>query len=57
MHRRFQYSLQWLLIVMAVIAAFFGGIAFERERKRREEERIARYIADPYWNEINKGDK
>jgi hypothetical protein len=31
-----QFTLRALLIGMLVVAAFFGGIHFERERRRRE---------------------
>jgi hypothetical protein len=37
MHRRFQFSLRALLVVMLASATFFGGIQFERERRRRED--------------------
>ena len=37
MSRRFQFSLKTLLVAMLVAAAFFGGIHFERERRRRED--------------------
>jgi hypothetical protein len=35
--RRPQFSIRALLILMLVVAAFFGGIKFERERRIREE--------------------
>ena len=35
--RRPQFSIRALLILMLVVAAFFGGIKFERERRTREE--------------------
>jgi hypothetical protein len=38
MPRRFQFSLKALLILMLAVACFFGGIRFERERRRREDE-------------------
>ncbi|HVA47428.1 MAG TPA: hypothetical protein VNH11_13750 [Pirellulales bacterium] len=38
---RFQFSLRALLVVMPVVAAFFGGIHFERERRRRRDEKPA----------------
>jgi hypothetical protein len=38
MSRRFQFSLKWLFVAMLVGAAFFGGINFERERRRRQDE-------------------
>jgi len=37
MIRRFQFSLRSLLVGILVGAAFFGGIHFERERRRRED--------------------
>lgn len=40
MSRRFQFSLRALLVLMLAFACFFGGIQFERERKRREAARI-----------------
>lgn len=30
MSRRFQFSLKTMLVVMLVVAAFFGGVAFQR---------------------------
>lgn len=41
MRRRFQFSLKWLLVAMLIVAAFFGGIRFERERVERERLRLA----------------
>jgi hypothetical protein len=38
MSQRFQFSLRTLLVAMLAVACFFGGIQFERERKRREDE-------------------
>jgi len=35
--RRPQFSIRTLLWLTLVVAAFLGGILFERERKRREE--------------------
>lgn len=35
---RFQFSLRDVLWLVLVVAAFFGGIHFERERKRRDDE-------------------
>ena len=37
MSRRFQFSLQWLFVAMLAVACFFGGIRFERERRRLED--------------------
>jgi hypothetical protein len=36
--RRPQFTLRALLVAMLVVAAFFAGIRFERERRRREDE-------------------
>ena len=33
-----QFTIRILLMLMLVVAAFFGGIRFERERQRRAEE-------------------
>ncbi|HET6879093.1 MAG TPA: hypothetical protein VFI31_02995 [Pirellulales bacterium] len=41
MTRRFQFSLRALLVAMLVVAAFFAGIHFERERRRRADEASA----------------
>jgi hypothetical protein len=41
MSRRFQFSLRWLFVAMMAVACFFGGIRFERERRRRENEALA----------------
>jgi hypothetical protein len=38
MSRRFQFSLRWLFVAMLAVACFFGGIRFERERQRCEDE-------------------
>lgn len=38
MSRRFQFSLKWLFVAMLAVACFFGGIRFERERRRRQDE-------------------
>ena len=39
--RRPQFSLKTLLVLMLPAACFFGGIRFERERRRREDEAAA----------------
>lgn len=39
--RRPQFTLRALLATMLVVAAFFGGIHVERERRRREDEKAA----------------
>ncbi|MGH7137253.1 MAG: hypothetical protein ACREHD_16035, partial [Pirellulales bacterium] len=38
------FTLSTLLVAMLVVAAFFGGIHFERERRRREDDAIARQM-------------
>ena len=38
MTRRLQFSLRALLVAMLVVAAFFGGIRWERERRSRADE-------------------
>jgi hypothetical protein len=40
MHRP-QFTLRALLVAMLAAGCFFGGIHFERERRRREEARAA----------------
>ncbi len=35
---RSQFSLRALLVVMLIVASFFGGLRFERERRRQEDE-------------------
>jgi hypothetical protein len=39
--QRPQFTLRALLVAMLVVAAFFGGIRFERKRQRRADERAA----------------
>lgn len=39
--RRPQFTLRALLVLMLAVACFFGGIRFERERRRREAEAAA----------------
>lgn len=41
MSRRFQFSLKTFFVAMLVVAAFFWGVRFERERRRREDEAAA----------------
>jgi hypothetical protein len=36
-----QFSLKSLLWLMVVVAAFFAGIQFERDRRRRELEKVS----------------
>lgn len=36
--RRPQFSLRALLVLMLSVACFFGGVRFERERRRRSDE-------------------
>jgi hypothetical protein len=33
-----QFTLRALLVLLLAVACFFGGIRFERERQRREDE-------------------
>jgi len=49
MSRRFQFSLRALLVLMLAVACFFGGIRFERERRRREDEKSA-VLPAPIWD-------
>ena len=39
-----QFTLRAFLVAMLVVGAFFGGIRFERERRRREDEARPRVI-------------
>jgi hypothetical protein len=39
-----QFTVRALLVAMLVVAAFVGGIHFERERRRREDDAIARQM-------------
>ena len=36
-----QFTLRALLVAMLIVAAFFGGVRYERERRRREDAAIA----------------
>jgi hypothetical protein len=36
-----QFTLRALMVVMLVVAAFFGGMQFERERRRQADEASA----------------
>jgi hypothetical protein len=47
MSRRFQFSLKWLFVAMLAVACFFGGVRFERERRRREGVAAARADVTP----------
>jgi hypothetical protein len=49
MSRWFQFSLKWLFVAMLVVGAFFGGIRFERERRRREDEKSILVITHEEW--------
>lgn len=40
-----QFTLRALLVLVLAVACFFGGIRFERERRRREDE-AAEYAAE-----------
>ena len=37
-----QFTLRALLVLLLAVACFFGGIRFERERQRREDEAAAK---------------
>ncbi|HWB08782.1 MAG TPA: hypothetical protein VG826_30305 [Pirellulales bacterium] len=41
-----QFTLRALLVAMLVVAAFFAGVHFERERQRRVDE--AELTNDPF---------
>lgn len=41
MNRKFQFSVRAMLILMFGVACFFGGVRFERERRRREDAKAA----------------
>lgn len=41
MIRRPQFTIRALLVLMLAVGCFFGGIRFERERQRQEDERAA----------------
>jgi hypothetical protein len=45
--RRPQFTIRALLVLMLVVAAFFGGIKFERERRIREEQASRAPVAVP----------
>ncbi|MGH7134416.1 MAG: hypothetical protein ACREHD_01670 [Pirellulales bacterium] len=36
-----QFTLRALLVAMLVVGTFFGGVHFERERRRRQDEAVA----------------
>jgi hypothetical protein len=58
MSRQFQFSLKWLFVLMLVVAAFIGGIHFERERRRRAEEAEASAVYNElleFWNAHRRG--
>ncbi|HWB14579.1 MAG TPA: hypothetical protein VG826_35470 [Pirellulales bacterium] len=50
-----QFTLRALLVAMLVVAAFFGGIRFERERRRRADDVMVPQFPAPvvidadYW--------
>jgi hypothetical protein len=52
MRRRFQFSLRALLILMLAVACFFGGIRFERERRRREDAAADAVSAKSKWDQF-----
>lgn len=37
-----QFTLRALLVLMLAVACFFGGVRFERERRRKEAEAAAK---------------
>lgn len=41
MHRRFQFGLRALLLAMLIAAAFFGGMAVQRQLDRRKAPKAA----------------
>jgi hypothetical protein len=41
MNRRPQFTLRALLVLMLVVAAFFGGVRLGRERQKREDQLAA----------------
>ncbi len=43
-----QFTLQALLVLLLAAACFFGGVRFERERQRREDEAVKNII---FWAE------
>ncbi|HVV73535.1 MAG TPA: hypothetical protein VHI52_18825 [Verrucomicrobiae bacterium] len=45
--RRPQFTIRALLVLMLVVAAFFGGIKFEREQRIREEQASRALVAAP----------
>jgi hypothetical protein len=47
--RRPQFTLKTLLWLMLCVACFFGGIQFERERRRREDEKPILGITVEEW--------
>jgi hypothetical protein len=46
--RRPQFTLRALLILLLAVACFFGGIRFERERRRPDDQANQRQIFDFY---------
>ena len=46
--RRPQFTLRALLVLMLAVACFFGGIRFERERRRRADEAANAEMAPLY---------
>lgn len=46
MPRRFQFSVRALLVAMLVVGAFFGGIQWERARRRRENEQAQKAVTE-----------
>ncbi len=39
-----QFTLQASLVLLLAVVCFFSGIGFERERKRREDKEVEKYV-------------
>jgi hypothetical protein len=44
--RRPQFTLRALLVAILIVAAFFGGVRFERERRRIADDDLIRLIQE-----------
>lgn len=42
--RRPQFTLRAVLVLMLAVACFFGGVRFERERRRRADDAAAQVL-------------
>ena len=59
------FSLRALLVAMLVVAAFFAGVRFERERRRREDKAMVPMGPPPntdvidadYWPTVQESDE